>query len=205
MNAKDYNVKIDLEGILPETEQCQVLFDILDVGVDANIIEDIVKHPVITTMILKKWEKAKWFYFLTTFIYFLFLASYSFLIYDLFGPQAQEIKKDNGHYYNEILCKGAYDKYKDELGNLTACQFRDPICNIGNPDQLLKRSNKLHTEFQESWIAWTTVMGIFVVTLMISELAQFYVLQRLYLKEIENWIEWTVFVSASCTPFIRVN
>ena len=47
-------------------------------------------------------------------------------------------------------------------------------------------------------------MYIFVFALMIFELAQFYVLHRLYLKEIENWIEWIVFISAACTPLIKV-
>ena len=47
-------------------------------------------------------------------------------------------------------------------------------------------------------------MYIFVVLLMLSELAQWYVLHRLYLKEIENWIEWFVFIVAACTPAIKV-
>ena len=47
-------------------------------------------------------------------------------------------------------------------------------------------------------------MYIFVVILMLSELAQWYVLHRLYLKEIENWIEWFVFIVAAGTPFIKV-
>ena len=47
-------------------------------------------------------------------------------------------------------------------------------------------------------------MYIFVLALMCFEIAQFYVLHRLYLKEIENWIECIVFISAACTPLIRV-
>ena len=47
-------------------------------------------------------------------------------------------------------------------------------------------------------------MYIFVVILMLSELAQWYVLHRLYLKEIENWIEWFVFIVAAGTPLIKV-
>ena len=146
LNAKDYHVRIDLSGILPEKtkkpvidlnpeteehemKQCQVLFDILDVGVDADVIEDIVKHPVITTLILKKWEKTRKFYYFTTFMYFLFLLSYSMLIYDLFGPKYKGLS-DNGTYYNN-RCPESSEKYKEELANLTACQYRDPICNIG--------------------------------------------------------------------------
>ena len=147
LNAKDYHIRIDLGGILPEKKQkpvidlnpeteekemkqCQVLFDILDVGVDADIIEDIVKHPVITAMILKKWEKTRMFYYFTTALYALFLFSYSFLIYDLFGPNP-DIEKD-GVYYIE-KCKDSIDKYKDEIetANFTSCQYRDPICNTG--------------------------------------------------------------------------
>lgn len=144
LNAENYHVTIDLKGILPdkkqrgdlepenngkEIKQCQVLFDILDVGVDADIIEDIVKHPVITTMILKKWEKTRKFYYFTTALYFFFLASYSMLIYDLFGPH--ERKQFNDTYYNQN-CNGSIKKYEEELKNLTtACQFRDPICNMG--------------------------------------------------------------------------
>ena len=143
LNAEDYHVTIDLKGILPdkkqpedldsenngkEIKQCQVLFDILDVGVDADIIEDIVKHPVITTIILKKWEKTRKFYYFTTALYFFFLASYSLLIYDLFGPHGRD--KFDGTYYKRV-CNGSLEKYKDEMKDLTACQFRDPICNKG--------------------------------------------------------------------------
>ena len=139
LNAKDYSITINLKGILPKKgatgpegnkiKQCQVLFDILDVGVDADIIEDIVKHPVITTMILKKWEKTKYFYWLTAFMYALFLMSYSFLIFDLFGDN-YGIRTIDGAYYNE-QCPNSTAKYADEIKNLTACQFRDPICNMG--------------------------------------------------------------------------
>ena len=148
LNAKDYHVRIDLGGILPEKmkkpvidlspeneeneiKQCQVLFDILDVGVDADVIEDIVKHPVITTMILKKWEKTRVLYYFTTLLYFLFLAFYSILIYDLFGPKSNDLRHEFGEYYNETLCPGSIEKYKSETENFTTCQFRDPICNIG--------------------------------------------------------------------------
>ena len=158
LNAKDYHIIIDLRGILPEkgkpglegkeikqgilpeegetgperkeVKQCQVLFDILDVGVDADIIEDIVKHPVITTMILKKWEKTKYFYWLTAFMYMLFLISYSFLIYDLFGDKYADEYDPEGKYYKSV-CPNATERYAEEIKNLTACQFRDPICNVG--------------------------------------------------------------------------
>ena len=39
---------------------------------------------------------------------------------------------------------------------------------------------------------------------MCFEVAQFYILHRLYLKEIENYIEWLVFLIAAFTPFIKV-
>ena len=140
LNAEDYYITINLKGILPEKgatgpegkeiKQCQVLFDILDVGVDADIIEDIVKHPVITTMILKKWEKSKYFYWLTAFMYMLFLISYSLLIYDLFGDKYADEYDPNGKYYN-ATCPDAEARYAEEIKNLTACQFRDPICNMG--------------------------------------------------------------------------
>ena len=140
LNAEDYYITINLKGILPEkgatgpegkeVKQCQVLFDILDVGVDADIIEDIVKHPVITTMILKKWEKSKYFYWLTALMYMLFLIFYSILIYDLFGDNYADEYDPDGAYYNE-KCPNASERYAEELKNLTACQFRDPICNMG--------------------------------------------------------------------------
>lgn len=59
-------------------------------------------------------------------------------------------------------------------------------------------------DWQTTWYLWTILMYISVFSLMCLELAQFYVLHRLYLKEIENWIEWIVFLSAACTPLIKV-
>ena len=59
-------------------------------------------------------------------------------------------------------------------------------------------------DWEGTWYLWTILMYTFVFLLMCFELAQFYVLHRLYLKEIENWIEWIVFISAACTPLIKV-
>ena len=142
LNAKNYAVKINLQGILPVKEknvakrlkseekivkQCQVLFDIFDVGVDSNTIEDIVKHPVITAMILKKWQRTRKFYYLTTLVYLLFLLSYSILIYDLFGPlhKNERSTSDRKAFYLNTTCP-------DKLANDTSdCQYRDPICSTG--------------------------------------------------------------------------
>ena len=62
----------------------------------------------------------------------------------------------------------------------------------------------VYLDWEGTWYLWTILMYTFVFLLMCFELAQFYVLHRLYLKEIENWIEWIVFISAACTPLIKV-
>ena len=141
LNAKNYAVKINLQGILPVKEknvakrlkseekivkQCQVLFDIFDVGVDSNTIEDIVKHPVITTMIMKKWQRTRKFYYLITLVYFLFLMSYSILIVDLFGPwhKNETSTSDRKAFYHTTCPSKPADDTSD-------CQYRDPICSTG--------------------------------------------------------------------------
>ena len=141
LNAENYAVKINLQGILPVKEknvakrlkseekivkQCQVLFDIFDVGVDSNTIEDIVKHPVITTMIMKKWQRTRKFYYLITLVYFLFLMSYSILIVDLFGPwhKNETSTSDRKAFYHTTCPSKPADDTSD-------CQYRDPICSTG--------------------------------------------------------------------------
>ena len=114
-NCKDYYINIDFGGIIKEKENeqvmsCQVLYDILDFGVENEVIEHIIQHPVIAIFIMKKWEKTRKFYYMTTLIYFLFLLLFSMLIYELFGPKSRDdfhldrADAPGGHNCADPLC-----------------------------------------------------------------------------------------------------
>ena len=61
----------------------------------------------------------------------------------------------------------------------------------------------------ENWnwpilIVCAVIYGILLVLLMVYEGMQLFILHRQYLKEMENYIEWFVFLVAMGTPFIKV-
>ena len=62
----------------------------------------------------------------------------------------------------------------------------------------------------ENWnwpilIVCAVIYGILLVLLMVYEGMQLFILHRQYLKEMENYIEWFVFLVAMGTPFIKVS
>ena len=61
----------------------------------------------------------------------------------------------------------------------------------------------------ENWnwpilIVCAVIYGVLLVLLMVYEGMQLFILHRQYLKEMENYIEWFVFLVAMGTPFIKV-
>merc|ERR1711884_485437 len=86
-NSKNYGIEVDFTGIVNKhaTDQCQVLYDLIEASGDYGVINDIITHPVIALFISAKWKKIRKFYFITTLAYFFFLVSYSILIHLMFG------------------------------------------------------------------------------------------------------------------------
>ena len=87
-NAMDFAMEVDFSGIVDpkSTIQCRVLFDILDVSETLNMdLRDVITHPVMALFIWSKWQKVKIFYYILSFCYFLFLISYTDLLYSMFG------------------------------------------------------------------------------------------------------------------------
>lgn len=86
-NSKKYGIEVDFTGIVNKhaTDQCQVLYDLIEASGDYGVINDIITHPVIALFISAKWKKIRKFYFITTLAYFFFLVSYSILIHLMFG------------------------------------------------------------------------------------------------------------------------
>ena len=77
-----------------DTQQCRVLYDILDIfnsktglfeSVKSDSLDEILTHPVIATFIWKKWQKTQWFYYFISMLFAFFLLSYSWIVYITFA------------------------------------------------------------------------------------------------------------------------
>ena len=97
-NAMDFAMEVDFTGIMDpnSTIQCRTLFDILDVSESLKMdIEDVITHPVMALFIWSKWQKVKKFYYFMAFCYFLFLVSFTDLLYSMFGQNFFDLSGKN--------------------------------------------------------------------------------------------------------------
>ena len=101
-NAMNFAMEVDFTGIVdPKSSiQCRVLFDILDLLDTLKLdCEAIITHPVMALFIWSKWQKVKKYYYFQSLCYFMFLMSYTFLLYSMFGTNLLD---ENGTYKNKV-------------------------------------------------------------------------------------------------------
>merc|ERR1719244_63618 len=178
-----YGVEIDFEGIISENSNYQttVINDLLDLRIKnlpnhEETFSDLLTHPVISTFILAKWEKAKWYFYLESFLFILFLICYSAYISILF-------------YRPHVSYKHCHSSEK----KLTEKERQN--CEINNIDNfedfLSSEDNDLF--FCEVLFLILNCVGISMETY------QAYALRRQYFEELENSIQWIVLISALLT------
>ena len=85
-DSEKFTLEIDFNGLIKSesTKQCHHVFEIFNKSKSGKIPEKdfpIVRHPVITLFIWKKWRKAIWFFLVNAILYGIFLSHYTWYSY----------------------------------------------------------------------------------------------------------------------------
>eukprot|EP00092_Neocalanus_flemingeri_P054453 GFUD01064123.1.p1 GENE.GFUD01064123.1~~GFUD01064123.1.p1 ORF type:complete len:560 (+),score=125.62 GFUD01064123.1:420-2099(+) len=196
----NYALEIDFEGILSEEspKQTMVLYDLLDLRVEKRsehneAFTNLIKHPVIASFIALKWKKTKWYFYTTSLIFMSFLLFYSaFIIYIFNRP--------------EVYCS----KLEKLLSEKNSKGILFPEDNSGTKQEInecerhqARISKKFLADFDDNFIVCEVLFLIFFIFLSAMEIYQAIKLKRQYFKELENYIEWVVLISALITMMFK--
>jgi len=200
----NYALEIDFEGILCEDspKQTMVVYDLLDLRVEKRsenneAFTSLIKHPVIATFIALKWKKTRWYFYATSVIFMMFLIFYSaFIIYLFNRPEVYCSKLE------KLLAEKNSKEIKESL------LFPEDVS--GTPKQRndcerhqARISKKFLTGLDDSFIICEVFFLIFFVFLSGMEVYQAIKLKKQYFKELENYIEWVVLISALITMVFK--
>eukprot|EP00092_Neocalanus_flemingeri_P052399 GFUD01061240.1.p1 GENE.GFUD01061240.1~~GFUD01061240.1.p1 ORF type:complete len:560 (+),score=130.07 GFUD01061240.1:174-1853(+) len=196
----NYALEIDFEGILSEEspKQTMVLYDLLDLRVEKRsehneAFTSLIKHPVIASFIALKWKKTKWYFYTTSLIFMSFLLFYSVFIIYLFNRP-------------EVYCS-KLEKLLSEK-NSKGIEFPEDISGTKQERNECERhqariSKKFLADFDDNFIVCEVLFLTFFIFLSAMEIYQAIKLKRQYFKELENYIEWVVLISALITMMFK--
>jgi len=202
-DSLEYALEIDFEGILCEDspKQTMVVYDLLDLRVEKNdnirAFTNLIKHPVIASFIAQKWKKTKWYFYTTSSVFISFLMFYSAFIVNLFNRPEIHCSK-----FEKFLAEKGSEEVKDSLF------FPSDISGTSQERNDCKRhqarlSKKFLTDINDSFIICEMFFLFFFVVLSVLEIYQAIKLKRQYFKELENYIEWVVLISALITMIFK--
>ena len=199
-DSVNYALEIDFEGIFSEDspKQTMVVYDLLDLHVrkkseSKEAFANLIKHPVISTFILSKWKKTKWHFYTTSAIFMIFLLFYSIFIIHLFNrPEV---------YCNKLEKFLSENSLKELRGTVF---FPDDVSGTPKENKDCERHHaKLSKKFLSEWDNYFSICEafflVFLIFLVVMEIYQAYKLKMQYFKELENYIEWVVLISALIT------
>jgi len=198
----DYGTQISFEGISEDAKhgsqrQMRAVRELLDLracaeGAQRDAYTRLISHPVIATFIHLKWNRTKLFFYINSLIFAIFLAIFSLYIFHLFSQP------------DEKLCRA--DTLVARINFPSASPQTKSECS---ESKVLARDNffkKLHDEGAPIYTQWDqALLSIFLAILVGFEVYQSYVLRMQYLMELENYVEWFVFISAFVTIVMKQN
>ena len=191
----NYAVNIDFEGILckESSKQTMVVYDLLDLRVEKGSdtmqpFTSLIKHPVIALFIALKWKKTQWYFYAHSLIFISFLLFYSaFIIYLFNRPEVHCSKLE------KFLSQNNSASMKNTLFFPEGTRKERNDC-----ERYAQRISKKFLNFvsDSNFIICEGFFMIFFVFLSAMEIYQAIKLKRQYFKELENYIEWIVLISA---------
>jgi len=199
----NYAVEVDFEGVLCEDsyKQTMVVYDLLDLRAEkANDnmqpFTNLIKHPVIALFIARKWKKTKWYFYAHSLIFITFLVFYSsFIIYLFNRPEVYCSKLQKALSENPGAISGTL-LFPDDVSG-TAKEQRDCAQHTA------RISKKFLTDFDSSFVICEAFFVVFFLFLSAMEVYQAIKLKRQYFRELENYIEWVVLISALITMIFK--
>ena len=171
----DFAIKIDWSGMFTrdQNNQTALLFNLLDIrDKHAASFSQLLRHPVIAAFITLKWRKSQKYFYAQSGMFLSFLLLYSIFIGVLFS--------------RENICSNL-DIIKLPQPASIACSSQD---YEGLITTFLDSSQPTGFLLCEIFLLALTIM------LAIVELYQAFKLRRQYFREIENYFEWFVILSA---------
>ena len=167
----DFAIKIDWSGMFnrDQNNQTALLFDLLNFrDKHSASFSQLLRHPVIAAFITLKWRKSQKYFYAQSAMFFSFLVLYSIFIVFLFN--------------RENICSSFDVKLPD-----AGCTTED--------------YKGLITIFLESsqptgFLVCEILLLALTIILAFVELYQAFKLRRQYFREIENYFEWFVILSA---------
>jgi len=194
----NYALEVDFEGILCEdsSKQTMVVYDLLDLRAKKGSgtmkpFTRLIRHPVIAMFIALKWEKTKSYFYAHSLVFTSFLIFYSAFIYHLFNrPEV----------HCSTLEKVLYQRNSTALPDDVSGTRKEQTDCEQNAQRL---SSKFLADFDSLFIICEVCFLSFFVFLSFMEIYQAFNLRRQYFKELENYIEWVVLISALITMMFK--
>jgi len=199
-NSLDFGAQIDFGGIFKEDSprQTRVVKELLDLrassseGEQRDAYTRLISHPVVATFIHLKWKQSRWFFYINSAVFALFLILYSLYISHLFS-RPEKFCQSN---------QGASDFAFPSSGNCGEGEEKEmAMRREAYYEDLSKKNTGILGTWESDGVFLVAEVFFFVLLglLTIFEVYQASVLRLQYLKELENLIEWVVILSAGVT------
>lgn len=203
IDSVNYAVEVEFEGVFYEEsdKQMMVVYDLLDLRSEKGNdnmepYTNLIKHPVIALFIASKWKKTQWYFYAHSLVFITFLILYStFIVYLFNRPEVhcskleKLLSQKNPKPIKELL-------FPDDVSG-TAKEQRDCA------HHQTRLSNKFLTDTDSDFIICEAFFVVFFLFLSAMEIYQAIKLRRQYFKELENYIEWVVLLSALITMIFK--
>jgi len=173
-DSLDFAIKIDWSGMFNEDQnnQTALLFDLLNIRDKHKAsFSQLLRHPVIAAFITLKWRKSQKYFYAQSAMFLSFLLLYSTFIVYLFS--------------RENICSSLDIKLPQPASISCSSQEYEGVITT-----FLDSSQPIGFLVCEIFLLALTIMLAFV------ELYQAFKLRRQYFREIENYFEWFVILSA---------
>ena len=169
----DFAIKIDWSGMFnsEENNQTDLLFHLLNIR-DKHFasFSQLLRHPVIAAFITLKWRKSQKYFYAQSAIFFSFLMLYSIFIVYLFN--------------RENICSL----------DIKLPQPASIPCSTEDYKGVIKIF--LDSSQPTGFLVCETLLLVLTIILALVEFYQAVKLRRQYFREIENYFEWFVILSA---------
>ena len=197
-NDEDYGVAIDYRYLVDDDSRnfC-LLTDILEAKRDATV--DIMDHPVITTFISRRWPKGL-FCFMAV-VYIMFVLYFTFYLLFTFSPHGSGffdrlLGKDCSTEEWD-LCKKVLEDSNIQTSNLSKTDYCTRACYYQNAFQSCSADDTKMCAMEIGLIVSTVI-------LLAQEIWQLIALRADYIREAENFFEWSIILLSMVCLFVRV-
>jgi len=208
-NDANYGIEIDFSGLAsvdPQKGMMQTtcVNELLDLrakakGSRADIYSDLLKHPLLASLITLKWEKVQKIFCMKLLIFVAFVVLYSVFLCCILVTAPEAGSKNQTRLI--VDC---------ESGILDDC-----VLTVNQTEPNINQEQDSSTTFASTVVrmigeinkdgitAIQIMLGILIAILVVEELVQASTIGLHYFQEMENYIEWSTIICAFITVIVR--